>query len=290
VKLPPFSGNRSFWFRGVLYVLLICLPPAVLLYEWEESAPQREPIVVTRAHVDGLRQQYVRQTGALPSPEEEAALIERFVDDEVLIREARAMGLDRGDPIVRRRLVQKMQSLLEEFSGREPPTEPELQAYWDAHRSTYRTPERTSLSQVFLSRNGEKEPPVARARRLLDRLRAGAAPETLGDPFLPGVHFEQRTGRELAATFGTDFVERLPALPVGVWEGPVPSSYGWHLVRVEARTAARPLELDAVRPRVLQALQSARRQEAVRAELGRLRDRYEVRFLGVEGTGPADGS
>jgi len=240
--------------------------------------------------MEGLRQQHFRRTGSLPAPEEEQALIERFIDDEVLIREARAMGMDRGDPVVRRRLIQKMESLLEEFTDRDEPTDDELQAFYEKHRLDFQEPSRISLMHVFLNRSGSDESPDSKTERLLQQLASGADPAKLGDPFLLGSRFTERTKKELAAAFGKTFAESIRHLPEGVWAGPVESSYGLHLVLVENTTEARRQDLEEVRPRVLKRLMAVRREETKRREVRRLRDRYEIGFLGADMEKPADGS
>src|SRR5215470_2157889 len=147
------------------------------------SAPTRR-IVLSDSVIDGLRQEHLRRSGSLPTPAEEAALVDRFIDDEVLYREALALELDRGDIIVRRRLVQKMEFLNESLQDLPEPTEAELQQYAAAHPERYAQPERTTLTHVFVSRERYGPEARAHAEALRSQLLNGAQAAGLGDPFL----------------------------------------------------------------------------------------------------------
>ena len=154
-------------------------------------------IELTAADVDALRLDQRRRVGTAPTPAEDAALIERFVDDEVLYREALGMGLDRGDIIVRRRLLQKMEFLLEGLHPVPEPSDVELAAYLAAHADRYRAPARIDLTHVFVSRDRHGAAAQAVATGLRAALEAGGEPSTLGDPFLRGRELRAQSERDL---------------------------------------------------------------------------------------------
>jgi peptidyl-prolyl cis-trans isomerase C len=248
-------------------------------------APRPDPrsarrIEVTPSVLAGLLQEHARRTGAPPTRDEERALVRRYVDAEVLYREALALGLDRGDVIVRRRLVQKME-LLDEEEAPAVPAEAELQAILDGAGDRWARPARVALEHVFVARDRHADA-AAEAARLRARLLAGDDPARLGDPFLRGRAFPPTAERDLAAMFGAPFARAVMALPEppqrdrGAWSEPIASSFGWHLVRVTAREEARPARLDEVRREVEHAWRERRRAEAKRAALDRLRMHYDV--------------
>ena len=282
-------GNTRFPFRlcrPLLYLAALGIV-VFLLYKWGTSKPDTREILVSRAHIEGLRQEYLQKTGSLPGPDEEKALIQKFVDNEVLVREAREMGLDQGDPIVRRRLIQKMEFLLEDFYMRNEPTEAELQEFYERRSESFVKPERFSLTHVFLDRGRSTDPLDLSVSSLIEKLSDGTDPSKLGDPFVLGSRFQQRTRKELAAIFGSPFAEAVSQLPEGVWSGPVESSYGHHLVRIESGTEARQPGLEEVRYRVLKKWKAEQRASVIPQEVRRLRDRYDIRC--VEGnTGNPD--
>ncbi len=259
----------------------------VAVYRWVAPQPPTNQIVLSEAAIEGLRQDYLRRNGALPTAAEQAALIQRFVDDEVLYREALALGLDRGDVIVRRRLVQKMEFVLEGSAAIPEPSDEELQGYLDAHAERYALPERLTLTHVFVSadRHGEQAQPVA--ERLHGLLLGGEDPADLGDPFLRGREFPLKTERELAAIFGAPFAAQAKSLPLGTWSEPLRSSFGLHLVRVTARTAGRQPTLAEVRATLRRDWQDERRTQMSQAELARVRQRYEIHVAAVPPVAPA---
>ncbi|MFT3774789.1 MAG: peptidylprolyl isomerase [Minicystis sp.] len=241
------------------------------------AAPPRDGrIVVSADFVAGLSQEHRARTGRAPTPEEERALVDRFVEEEVLYREAVALGLDRGDPIVRRRLAQKMIFVAEDGAAAREPTDADLEAYRSSHADRYREAPRTSFRHVFVSRDRRGDSTDNNALRLLADLKAGAVTESAGDPFLQGAVFTQRTQVEVEAVFGRAFAEALVTAPVGAWAGPMASSYGVHLVKVTDRMAGAVPPLPSIRSRVRADLLDERKQAAVRALRERLRARYQV--------------
>jgi hypothetical protein len=252
---------------------------ALIALERRFSPPGREEIVVSASALRGLHADHLRRTGVPPTPAEEAALVRRLVEDEVLYREALARGLDRGDVIVRRRLRQKMEFLLEDSEPAPvPPAEAELAAWLAANPARYARPERLTLTHVFV--DGARPDAESTARALVARLTAGAEPTRLGDPFLRGREFAARTEAELAAVFGPALARAVAALPVGVWSEPLRSSYGLHLVRVSTREAGGPAALSEVRDAVARDRTAATRVEARRKAVEHLRRKYTVRITG----------
>jgi len=250
----------------------------VIFLFYREVAPKDRCIPISRAHVEGLRQDHLRRTGLPPTPEEESALIERLFQDEVLLREALRIGLDQGDPIVRRRLLQKMGFLIENLNPVPEPTEAELQEHFQKHGERFAQEGRISLIHVFLASNRSGTAPATEAQCVLDKLSAGTDPGDLGDPFIHGSRFVQKTDKELAAIFGSSFADSLKDLQKGVWCGPLESSYGFHLVRITSRTEAREPTFAEVRPQVQKSLTAAKRERAKQAAIHRMSNRYEIRL------------
>jgi len=181
------------------------------------------------------------------------------------VREARAVGLEYSDPVVRRHLVELMR--LAASTPRTLPDEAALRAYYAAQVDRFRAPERVRLTQVYLSGARRGAAAATDAAALLARLRSGeldaAAGLALGDGFARGAHLGPVSRDELARVLGPAFAEAVFAVPDANWHGPYPSSYGVHLVRVEARLPAAVPDLSRVRSRVLHAY---------------LRERGETRF------------
>ena len=206
-------------------------------------------IVVGRGRIEALAQTFARTWQRPPTPQEFDGLVADFVRDEVLYREAVALGLDRDDTVVRRRMRQKLEFLTEDAQA-SAPTDAELSAHLAAHADEFRREEQLTFTQIFLdpTRRGASLPGDAAA--LLDALRTRPASvdvETAGDGLLLEPRYVDASQRDVAQHFGPAFAEALRAQPAGAWFGPVTT-------RAEPR--ARP---------------------AVRAGLRRTRDRSAAR-------------
>ena len=181
------------------------------------------------------------------------------------------MELHLGDEVVKRRLVQLMELVLLARNPPQPPTAEDLRAAFEARREELRRPPRYSLHQVFLARDR-----VAEADALLAKFREQGLSPAQALEF--GYHFDSRSPEELARQFGAAFVlnlERAAPEP-GTWTGPVVSTYGTHLVWVEAVLPPREASLEEVESQLRRDLELVRRQEALDQALAQVREDYEV--------------
>ena len=270
--------------RSPLLVFLL-LGIGVFAFErWLAGGDAGQRVVtVTPEEVDALRARWDAQWGRAPTGRELQGLIDEAVREEILYREALRLSLDRDDPIVRRRLAQKMTFMLEDNTELPAPAAPEVEAYFAAHAEHYREPHRTTFRHVYLSADRRADP-RRDATALLHQVRAGEAGgwRRAGDPFTLLREYADRTDREIAELFGADFAAVLGDLAVGGWHGPLDSAHGAHLVQVLNRNTPRPPTLDDVRERVVQDLLEAQRHEQNRAALRALRERYDVRMADPE--------
>lgn len=234
-------------------------------------------IVVPASQQAAARAAFRAAQGREPDAAELEQALSGWVDEQLLYREALARGLDRGDAIVRRQLVQKMRFLLEVDDGAAEPSDAELREWHAAHAARYAMPATTSFQQVFLGRarhGAALEEDAAAVGRQLAR-----APEQfaqLGDPFPTTAFVHDADDARVRREFGAGFADALAGLQPGAWVGPVASAFGLHYVRVTARAPARPLPLESVRARVRADWQGEHRDAARRAALDRLRRHYRV--------------
>lgn len=264
------------WLKEPLLHFLVLAAAVFSLHRWASPPTTTKEIRITPAALDALRLDHERRAGAPPNAAEEAAIVQRFIDQEVLYREAVAMGLDRGDIIVRRRMIQKMEFILENGDPVPEPTEAQLQEYLDRRGDRYELPERVSFVHVFTSFERHPADAEAVARSLREQLEAGAPSEHLGEAFLRGRRLRLQTLRELTGIFGPSFAAAVRSLPVGAWSAPVASTHGLHVVRVEEREAVRRPALAEIRESVLTDWQEEQRAEINRRQMERLRGTYRV--------------
>jgi hypothetical protein len=277
----------------------------------------RPHIVVTAADVERLRAEWMEEHGGPPGLAAEASLVREAIDDEVLYREAlaagvgerdpatrerlvrlggflseegtrgraalerqaRGLGLERSDIVIRRHLVEMMRLAAAKPSLSDIPGEAELQAWLDAHASDFKQPATIRLTHVYLSGEAHGATAEANARHLLDELRMGVGPnaaEARGDPFIRGMHVGPTTAADLDRIFGDGFARALADLPTGTWVGPVRSSYGLHLVWIEEHVPARLPSLAEVRNQVVLRVLRERGAKLAEERMRVLRARYDV--------------
>ena len=238
-------------------------------------APDR--IVVDEERVARLAATFQRTWLRPPTRDELDGLVGEFVDEEILYREGLALGLDRDDPVIRRRLRQKMEYLHTDLAAQEKASNAELSAFLLANQERFEEPARLSFRHVFVDPNADSPTAWRRANELLGKLQAGKSDAlTAGDSTLLPERMEKASERDVGSVFGAEFAGNVFALTGGDWSGPVASSYGLHLVRIGERVAARVLVLEETRREVERDYETARRAEANQRFLRKLRERYEV--------------
>jgi len=195
-------------------------------------------------------------------------------DTNDLEREARAIALDQSDPVVRRHLVDLMTLAASAPPLSERPDEAALRAYYAAHADAYAIPERVQLTHVYFSRARRGASATADAAAALVELRGGsAAAGGLGDGFSRGSVVGPATRDEISRELGATFADAVFALPDGVWSGPLDSTYGIHLVHIDARRPASLPAFESVRGRVLHSYLRERGAQHLQDTLALLRQR-----------------
>ena len=283
---------------------------------WWNGRTARERIVVSAADLARLREAWTREHGVRPDEATERSLVSAAIDEEVLFREAlahgidredgavrerlvrlggfvgedtdgeaaleadaRRLGLDRSDLVIRRHLVQLMRLATERVSAAGLPSEDELADYLARHAERFATPARVTLAHVYLSRRRGPEL-ESQATALLARLRTNAPSPalaaSLGDPFIRGAEIRGASAADLEQSFGAGFADALRDAPEEEWVGPVPSSYGLHLVWIRERIPGGVPPLAAVRSQVALRLLRERGVERARERMQALRARYDV--------------
>lgn len=242
----------------------------------KRAAPEAATIEVTAAVIERLRAGYERQFGQAPDTEELRGLVTAHIREEVLYREAKALGLDGDDTIVRRRLAQKMEFLTDDLTSASEPDDAAVRRFFETNAARYAKPAQVSFRHVYFSKEKRGEKGEGAAREALAALATGASDEAFGDAFLHGFVFAEREAQDITALFGGEFAARVATLPQGQWSGPIESSYGLHLVRVDARGALQPASLDAVRAKVAEDFNDEHRRRVNREVFEKLRERYQV--------------
>ncbi|MFT6988930.1 MAG: hypothetical protein ACJASL_000896 [Paraglaciecola sp.] len=195
-------------------------------------------IVVTEQQTQQLVKNWQRVWNREPTSKEVAALVENYVQEEILYREALALGLDKKDGIVRRRLSQKMQFITEDVISVAPPSDATLQQYLDNNHDTYRRHDRYSFSQVYIDPNKHKGELDSFIDNTLQQLsnsnKLGADKTPVGDRLMIDSNFNLMTINNIEKQFGDKFIKSLKTIEQEKWQGPIVSGYGLHLVNIKA--------------------------------------------------------
>lgn len=255
---------------------------AVIFGIWKVQAGDA-PSSPTEIHVGAsdlrwLHDTWIGQFGHAPSAAEMQSAVRGYVDEEMRYREGLALGLDRDDTIVRRRLAQKYDFLLGAQAANLTATEAQLREVYDKHPERYAQPPLTTFCQVYFGPGPEG---LRRAKAALSALtptaRGDSRSVTGGDSELPYPRcYDRAAPQDILRDFGPFFSKVVTGLPPGLWQGPVESGYGFHLVRAQARTSGARLDFDAARPTVDADWRKAVALEARVREDKALRDRYRV--------------
>jgi parvulin-like peptidyl-prolyl isomerase len=237
-------------------------------------------IVVDETQILRLAQQFQRTWLRPPTQQELQAMAEDHVKEEILYREAQALGLDEDDLVIRRRLRQKMEFLNADLVKIQTPTEAQLLAYFDANQDRFRRPDRFSLQQVYLNPDKRPDDVKRAAVELMAALSAspalGADPGSLGDATMLPAELDGVTRREVSNAFGPGFAQDLANMPVGRWSGPHESSYGLHLVRITERKSGGLPAMTEIRPVLEREWRTERSKAANESFYQVLRERYDV--------------
>ncbi len=249
----------------------------IFLFFGAVAAPSQGPtdtIVVGPERIEQLATRFQSVWQRPPTDDELRNIVDEFVREEIYYREALALGLDRNDTVVRRRLRQKMEFLTDTAADLLEPAAGELEAYLAANEQTYRSGPQLAFEQIYL---GETPGPDS-VTVSLSALQSDPAtdPSALGRSTLLPARLGLSPPKAIDGVFGQDFFGRLAKLPPGVWTGPVESAYGVHLVRILESLPGRMPSLDEVRDAVLRDWKAAKTLEIRELHYARLRERFVV--------------
>ena len=239
--------------------------------------PQLE-ILIDQSIRDRLSASWQASYGRTPEPEELQGLINNYVEEEMLYREAMELGLGRHDEIVRRRLAQKTRFLHEDSTLLPQISEQQLREWFEANRGSYERAARVSFRHVFVDTERQGPGLVQRLDELRQALLADPGLDDLpeGDLILRPDFFEEVTLKRVADQFGDVFAAQLDQAPIGQWSGPIESAYGVHFVRVEHQEPESTPSFDELLPLLQRDYAQVLRDDTNRAYIAGLKEKYSV--------------
>jgi hypothetical protein len=260
------------WLREPLLHFIVLGGLTFLAYDLaraDEADPAR--IVVTRAKQAELAAEFEELAGRTPDAREHEQLVERWVDEELVYREGLALGLDRDDPVVRRRVIRKMEFVQSSYDVIPEPTEAELEEFIATHAEGYADEPRYDIEQIFVSARAGIDA-EAEAARILGALEGGAPSSGLGDRHSRGRKLSIAHVRE---SHGEALAQAVPGLELRRWHV-VEAERGFFVVRIDAVHAAQAPDLEKNRARLTRDWKDMRRREQAQALIEQLRTRYAI--------------
>lgn len=249
----------------------------------------REQIRIDAAEIRETLEAATILQGREPTDEELRELVEPLIREEVLYREALALGLDENDDEVRRRLVEKMRYLTEDLADPEPASREALREFYASNRERFRIPERVTFDQLFFSPRERGEQLEADVEAALEALREGADAEAFGDSTPLQSRFVDAPRDQVRVLFGEPFMQAVFDADAGRWIGPFESDFGLHLVRLVERKAARTPEFEAVVDEAREQYAAERREAANEQAFAEMREHYEIEVEWPERLDPGAG-
>ena len=236
--------------------ILIFLSIALFLYlfDWFLNIDDENMIYVSDNDIDFLVSTWNDQMQRPPNKEELKTIIENFIQNEVLYREALKLNLDSGDIIVKRRLVQKL-GFLKQEEGVKIPNDKELKEYFNENKVEFRIPKRLSFNHIFFSKES----------RSLEEVRQYLVNKNIkSDPFLLGRNFSDKTIRQIQRDFGDKFAASLDQLTTLKNDLIIESIYGWHIVNVSKIENSYLPEFNSIRDKLLDTYVLVKKDEVLK--------------------------
>ena len=287
-KLPKTNDQKSLRFFREPLIHFFVLGLAVFGLH---AVLDRKPVTivddphlveVSSADIEWMWTLFNKKMGREPTGQDLRDQVNQLIREQILSREAVAMGLDEGDIVVRRSLVQKVEFLFKDLSAVTEPTEDDLRKYYAKNLTKYEMPPQVTFSQVYFSIDsrgvdGAKQAAQALTKEGHDPSKAS----TLGDASMLSPECVQCSTREIINRLGTDFVKAVKNLEPGSWYGPIRSTYGFHAVYIYERQEANLPKLENIIDRVRNDWMFANQEENTRRVYGEIRSRYRVLVEGL---------
>jgi len=263
-----------FMFIGAVIFALYALFAEPVVEETDKT------IVVTAGEIEWMQASWQKRWNRPPTTAEFDGLIQQYIKETVLYREALTMGLNKHDQVIRRRLAQKLEFLAKDLVALTPPSEAELQTYFDEHQARYQEPTLYTFTQVFFDpdKRGDATLEDAEAVKLILIAQGDAIedPGRLGDGLMLQNYYPQKDRAEIQKNLGSGFTDTLITLAPGQWHGPVLSGFGVHLVYVNSILEPPPPVFTEVRERVVADWSLDRGEELNDKFYASLREQYSI--------------
>lgn len=262
----------SFWRLPLFHFIIL----GILIFAWDAfraKTPSQDSyeIVVTVPQVERMVGLWTKTWGRPPTDQELQGLVRDHIKEEIYYREARRLGLDQNDVVIRRRLRQKMEFLSADSVNDDEPETETLLSFYENNQDKYLKSAIFEFEQIYYKID-QKE----RAATDLLTARLARNTEGLGDSISLPAKLENADERKVSKTFGSIFWTNIQSIPENIWEGPIESGFGLHLVKINKKEGADVLPFETVRDKVKRDWQIASKQMTQETAFEALRSAYKI--------------
>jgi peptidyl-prolyl cis-trans isomerase C len=237
-------------------------------------------IVVDENRIQAFTSSWQSRWKRLPTEQELNGLINQYIREDIFYREAVAMGLDKDDPITRRRLAQKLEFLSKDIAALKEPEQGELEQYFADNLNQYLTPDMVTFKHIFIDPDKRGDATLDEAALILAELQTVDSTDSdismLGDRFMLQNYYSQQSELDIRKLFGSGFALAVMQLEEKQWHGPVLSGYGTHLVYIDTVDKAPTPKFEEVQEAVFQNWQMEQQEQFNQAYFESLKSRYEI--------------
>lgn len=242
---------------------------ALVLFAAEGAISSRQDAIIVNDKVTArISALWTAQMQRPASEQELDSLLNNWINEEMFYREALRLGLDQNDTIVRRRLVQKYNFLMEEIEAEEI-TEQELLEFYQRSQEKYHIPERVTFANILFKERNQATRALATVTNEDDWRSLGVA------TLLPD-RYVRKSDKEVGYALGSAFASDLTKITDNNWAGPIQSSYGYHLIRIENRLPAETIPIASIVDKVRYDLLKERAETNLQLSADALRTRYPL--------------
>jgi hypothetical protein len=287
-KLLEANSQRfqQFWREPLIHFFILGLSifglHAVLDRKPESIVNDPYRLEVSSADVEWMRTIFNKQMGRGPTVQDLRGQVNQFIREQILSREAVAMGLDEGDIVVRRRLAQKMEFLFKDLSAMIDPTEEDLRKYYSENQWKFETQPLVTFTHVFFSVDKRGVEGAKKAAQLLIKEDSDPYKVTSrGDASILSPGCTKCGVKEIRNQFGTTFADTVKSLTPDTWHGPVVSAYGLHAVFIHERQDASLPSFHKIIDQVRADWMFTNQKANTRKVYGEIRSKYQVLVEGL---------
>jgi len=261
-------------FREPVFHFILIGTILFAVYSPEEINKNQNEILITTERLNQLKKNFEKKWRRFPGERELALLIDEFIKEEIFYREGLALGLAEDDTIIRRRVAQKYQFLIEDLNASKNPSLKDLKNYFIKNHKIFLIPEKRAFTQVYFSKDKRGKNTFREAKAILKK----GDPTNFGDiTSLPKI-YSLGDKSDVARELGDGFAKSLFGLKSNSWQGPIESSFGFHLVRINEIQPERTPNFSQVADRVKQDFMDQHRCLENKKTIKKIRSRYLVKL------------